>query len=57
MNLDKFDPGLDKDPQKLKLNDDEKILQMLLPTQLKVPEMNFIEEEDLLDEEDLRRSC
>ena len=30
---------------------------MLLPTQLKVPEMNFIEEEDLLDEEDLRKSC
>jgi len=37
LNLDTFDPGLDRHPQKAKLNDDEKMLQMLLPTQLKAP--------------------
>ena len=51
------DPGLDQHPQKLKLNDDEKMLQMLLPTQLKAPEMAFLEEEDICDEATLRASA
>ena len=49
-NLDRFDPGLDANPQKAKLNDDDKLLQMLLPSQLKAPEMAFIEEDDIADE-------
>jgi len=32
LDLDRFDPGLDPDRQKARLNDDEKLLQMLLPT-------------------------
>lgn len=56
-NMDRFDPGLDANTQKAKLNDDQKILQMLLPTQLKAPEMVFLEEEDISDENQLRASC
>ena len=57
MNLDRFDAGLDSNPQKARLNDDEKLLQMLLPQQLKAPEMAFIEEDDINDEDQLRSSC
>ena len=39
------------------MTDDEKILQMLLPTQLKAPEMMFLEETDIGNEEELRASC
>ena len=52
MNLDKFDSApLDPNPQKAKIDDDEQILAMLLPTQLKAPEMVFLEEEDIGSEE------
>ena len=57
LHMDKFEQ-LDKNPQKQKIqNDDELILQMLMPSQLKAPEMAFIEETDIEDEVQLRASC
>lgn len=57
LNMDKFECPLDPHPQKSKLSDDQVLLQMLLPTQLKAPEMAFIEEEDIHDENQLRASA
>ena len=57
LQMDTFNPALDPNPQKAKLSDDEKILEMLLPTQLKAPQMVFIEEADIGTEEELRASC
>jgi len=57
MNLDNFNISLSQNKQKAEMTDDEKILQMLLPTQLKAPAMVFLEETDICDEEQLRASC
>jgi hypothetical protein len=51
-NLEKL-PTLPDKPQKLK-NEGEVVLEMLLPTALKVPEYSFIDVEDL-DVEDFSR--
>lgn len=56
LNIEKFECPLNGNPQKAKLSDDQVILQMLLPTQLKAPEMAFIDEEDIKDEDQLRSS-
>ncbi len=50
MNLDTFDPKLSDNKQKAELTDHDKILEMILPTQLKAPEMMFLEECDISDE-------
>ena len=55
LNLDRFE-GYDPHPQKAKIDNDEMILSMLLPNQLKAPEMVFLEEEDIADENQLRAS-
>lgn len=53
MNMDKFEEPLKHSDSSCSYG----ILEMLLPNQLKAPEMVFIEEDDIADEDQLRASC
>ena len=56
VNMDTFNLTLDPNPQKAELTDHDKMLQMLLPSQLKAPKMAFLDEDDINGEDMLRKS-